>query len=264
VEWAHAIAPRANILLVEASSATFASLMAAVDYAAAHAHVVSMSWGASDFAGETGYDYHFNRSGVVFTAASGDSGTGVLYPAASPYVVAVGGTTLHLSGTGALTAAETAWSGSGGGVSPHEAEPGYQTAFGISSGSKRGSPDVSYDANPGTGFAVYDSTPYAGLSGWMVFGGTSAGAPQWAALVALADQARVAAGRGYLSSNGLSAAPEYGAATGASSYAANYRDVTSGSNGGGSSVTLAHAGYDFVTGLGSPLANKLVPYLAAH
>src|SRR5689334_662687 len=100
VEWAHAIAPGAGILLVVARSNSFADLLPAVDYAATHARQVSMSWGAPEFAGETAYDYHFNRPGVTFTASSGDNGAGVEWPAAAPYVTSVGGTTLRLDSTG--------------------------------------------------------------------------------------------------------------------------------------------------------------------
>src|SRR5262249_6416125 len=105
VEWAHAIAPKANILLVEASSASYGNLFAAVDYAARQPGVVavSMSWGGSEFSGETSFDSHFatpsGHPGVVFIASSGDDGAPVSYPAASPRVLAVGGTTLSLSGS---------------------------------------------------------------------------------------------------------------------------------------------------------------------
>jgi subtilase family serine protease len=261
VEWAHAIAPKANILLVEANSASFSNLMKAVSYAAGHAKVVSMSWGGSEFSGETSYDSYFNKSGVTFLVSSGDSGTGVSYPAVSPYVVGVGGTTLPLDNNGNLTGSETAWNGSGGGLSVLESKPGYQSSFPIPSlaGSKRGSPDVAYNADPNSGFSVYDSTPYYGQSGWWIVGGTSAGAPQWAGLVALVNQHRSA---GSLSSNSLTSSPLYNAA-GSSVYASNYRDITSGSNGSGI-LTTATTGYDFVTGLGSPRANNLVPYLQTH
>src|SRR5207247_1098068 len=110
VQWAHAIAPGADILLVEASTNSFSNLLGAVDVAVARgAQVVSMSWGGSEFSSEASYDSHFNVTGVTFTAASGDSGNGVIYPAASPYVVAVGGTTLPLDSSGNLTGSEVAW-----------------------------------------------------------------------------------------------------------------------------------------------------------
>jgi subtilase family serine protease len=253
VEWAHAIAPNANILLVETASNSFSNLFGGVDYAVSHgAHIVSMSWGANDFSGESSYDSHFNVAGVTFLASSGDSGGVVNYPAASPYVVSVGGTHLPLDSSGNLTGSETVWSSGGGGASLYEAEPGYQTSYGISLGG-RGTPDVSYNADPYTGVAVYDSYGSGGQSGWLVFGGTSAGAPQWAGLIALVNQGRATP----LSSSSLTTSPEYTAATGAV-YASNYRDVTSGSNG-----YPAGPGYDLATGVGSPLANNLVPYLTS-
>ena len=258
VEWAHAIAPQANILLVEAKTNSFSNLLSAVDYAVGQgAQVVSMSWGGSEFSGESSYDSHFNVSGVTFLASSGDKGSGVIYPAASPYVVGVGGTTLPLDSSGNPTSPETAWSGSGGGISSQEAEPGYQSSYPIpNTNGQRGVPDVAYDANPNTGVAVYDSTKYQGQSGWFQVGGTSAGAPQWAGLIALADQGRSTP----LSSNNFTSSPEYNAAIGTTTYANNYNDIQSGSNGGFS----ATVGYDFVTGLGSPKAKNLVPYLNTH
>lgn len=260
VEWACAIAPGANLLLVEASSASLSNLLTAVDYAARHAQVVSMSWGGSETSSETSSDSHFNVSGVSFFASSGDNGTGASYPATSPYVISVGGTTLPLDGNGNRTGAETAWSGSGGGISSYESEPGYQTSYPIpNTGGKRGFPDVAYNADPNTGVAVYDTTKYNGQSGWFQLGGTSAGSPQWAALTALVDQGRSTP----LSSNNLSSSPVYNAAA-ASVYSSNYTDITSGTNGSCGSVCTASTGYDFITGLGSPLAGNLVPYLASH
>lgn len=256
VEWAHAIAPRANILLVEAASNSFANLFGAVDYAVNQgAHIVSMSWGATDFSSETSFDSHFNKPGVMFVASAGDSGGVVNYPAASPDVLSVGGTTLPLDSSGNRTGAESAWSSGGGGSSAYEAEPGYQVNFGITiTNGHRGTPDVAYDANPNTGFAVYDSFSYQGRKGWLVFGGTSAGAPQWAALAALVDQARPT----WLTSTDVANSKIYDAAVG-SRYASNYTDITTGSNG-----FPATTGYDLATGLGSPLANALVPYLIAN
>src|SRR5262249_25533240 len=150
--------------------------------------IVSMSWGSPDASGESSYDSHFEKSGVTFLAAAGDSGGQVDYPSASPYVVSVGGTTLNVDSSGNYKS-ESAWSRGGGGPSKYESEPGYQKSYGISL-SGRGTPDVAYDANPSTGFSVYDTVPYDGRTGWFKVGGTSAGAPQWAALVALADQGR--------------------------------------------------------------------------
>jgi subtilase family serine protease len=260
-QWAHAIAPGADILLVEAKNSFLSSLLGAVDIAVSNgARVVSMSWGGSEFSSESLYDSHFNHAGVIFTAASGDSGTGVIWPAASPYVVGVGGTTLPLDSSGDLAGSETAWSGSGGGISAYEYEPGYQSSYPIGgTNGYRGVPDVAYDADPSTGISVYDSTPYQGQTGWFQVGGTSVGTPQWAALIVLADQTRAT----LLSSNNLSKSSLYDAATG-TVYASNYRDITLGSNGSCGSVCTAQTAYDWITGLGTPLATNLVPYLITH
>jgi subtilase family serine protease len=252
VEWAHAVAPQANILLVEAQTSSFTNLLGAVDYAVGQgAHTVSMSWGGTEFSAESNYDSHFNVPGVMLLASAGDSGGVVNYPSASPYVVSVGGTMLDFNRSGTFSG-ETAWASGGGGASAYEPEPGYQTAYGISL-SGRGTPDVSYDADPNSGVSVYDTTRYHGQTGWWQVGGTSAGAPQWAGLVALADQSRATP----LTSANLISSPLYSAATGSVNYASNFRDITSGSNGYPATI-----GYDLATGLGSPLANSLVPYLA--
>lgn len=239
VQWVHAIAPSAKILLVEATSSAISSLVAAVDYARSRSDVVavSMSWGGSEFSGESSYDTHFTSSyGATFFAASGDSGAGVWWPAVSAKVVGVGGTTLTFAAGGGVSS-ETAWSGSGGGASAYVAEPSYQTTYGVSgTNGKRAVPDVSYDANPSSGVSVYDSTPYSGSSGWWVVGGTSAGTPQWAAIQSL----------GLSSSNSAFYTDAKSA-----SHSSYFRDITSGSNG-----YPAKVGYDLVTGLGSPLTTN--------
>ena len=245
VEWAHAIAPAANIILVEASTSSFTNLLAAEDYARNHAQVVSNSWGSSEFSGETSYDYHFTSptgKNVVFTVASGDSGSPAGYPGVAPGVLSTGGTTLPLDASGNLIASETGWSGSGGGISTYEPLPSYESGLGYT---HRTNPDVAYNSDPNTGYYVLDS--YSG--GWYAVGGTSAAAPQWAGLVALADQTR--------------STPLNGPALLSLIYGlkgANFNDITSGSNGGYS----AGPGYDLVTGWGSPQAQKLVPYLSTH
>ena len=157
VEWAHAMAPGATIMLVEASSDNNSDLFAAVSYASSHANVVSMSWGASEFSGEAGNDStYFDHAGVAFVASSGDSGAPPIYPAASPNVLAVGGTTLTL-GAGNVWSSETGWSGSGGGLSAYESQPSYQNGVVTQSSSARANPDVAYDADPNTG--VTSMTP---------------------------------------------------------------------------------------------------------
>src|SRR5438445_3732669 len=252
VEWAHAMAPGAKIILVEAQNSFLDSLLSAVDYAALqpNVHQVSMSWVTNELSGESSLDYHFNVAGVSFTASSGDHGVGVAYPAASPYVVSVGGTTLNVDGSGNVQS-ETAWSGSGGGVSLYESRPSYQTGFNSNSG--RGVPDVSYVADPNTGVSLYDSFGYGGRN---QVGGTSVGAPQWAAITDIVNS-----GGGQLSSASFGTNTAlYNAATGPV-YSANYRDITSGSNGICGTNCNAGPNYDFVTGVGSPLTNSLIPYL---
>ncbi len=254
VEWAHAIAPGAKILLVEARSNTVSNLLGAVDYAAKQpgVHQVSMSWGAGEFSGESGYDYHFQVNGVSFLASSGDQGS-ILWPAASPNVISVGGTTLNVDSQGNVIS-ETAWNSggysSGGGISCCESIPGYQSTFSIpTTNGKRGVPDVSYVAD---NISVLDSLS----GGWFVVGGTSVGSPQWSAVVGIVNSNRSTP----LSTNSLSTNYLYTAATTSTNYnnLNNYRDITSGCNTVG---FCAMRGYDFVTGLGSPLANNSIPYL---
>ncbi|HVA49693.1 MAG TPA: S53 family peptidase [Pirellulales bacterium] len=258
VEWAHAMAPGANLLLVEANDSSLGNLLAAVDVARNHPGVVavSMSWGAGEFASESSYDYHFTTPGVTFVAASGDSGGQVIWPAASPNVLSVGGTTLNLDLPSGTYVSESGWSGSGGGLSAYEPEPTYQSGVvptTLDSSGKRATPDVAYNANPNTGVPVYDSISYSGQSGWFQVGGTSAGAPQWSGLVAVADQARQNAGQSSLAN---AQADLYSVA---STSTTDFHDVTSGSAGG----NTATSGYDLVTGLGTPVANNLVQSLAS-
>jgi subtilase family serine protease len=228
VQWAHAIAPGAKILLVEASTNSFANLLAAEDYAKTHAQYVSNSWGGSEFSGETSYDSHFAQSGVSFFVSSGDSGLPADYPSASPNVISVGGTTLHFSGS--TFTGETGWSGGGGGCSAYETANPAQSAFGgyaqVNCGGKRATPDVSLDADPASGVSVYDSVRYQGQSGWFQVGGTSASSPMWAARSADAGVA-------------VDAAYVYGSSI-------TYRDITSGNNGASCLI-----GYDLCTGRGS-------------
>jgi hypothetical protein len=261
VQWAHSIAPGAKIVLVESSTNTLGNLLGGVDTAVGTgAQQVSNSWGGSEFSSESSYDYHFNSNTASFFVASGDGGHGVEWPAASPYVVSVGGTTLVTDSSGNWMS-ETAWSGSGGGISKYEPKPSYQNIF--NTNSNRAVPDVAYDGDPNTGVYVYDSVPINGNSGWWIVGGTSAGAPQWASISAIANSqnAKLAS-----SSFGTSSAL-YGAASGAESspqtnpYLTNYHDITSGSNGNCGSICNAGPGYDEVTGVGSPQSNNLISYI---
>jgi kumamolisin len=184
IEWAHAMAPNAKIVLVEAATNSFANLFQAVDVASSIANTqeVSMSWGGSEFSSEAGYDGHFTHGGIVYFAASGDTGGATIYPGVSPNVVSAGGTRINRDASGTFVN-ETGWSGSGGGPSKYESRPAYQNIIQTIVGGKRGVPDYSFDADPSTGVSVYDSTSCSGNSGWLVFGGTSVSSPSLAGIV---------------------------------------------------------------------------------
>lgn len=255
VQWAHAIAPGAAILLVEAKDSSLANLNTAIAYAAKQTgvSVISNSWGAAgEISGQTTMNSYCKLTKAVCVFASGDYGNPGGYPAYNPYVLSVGGTTLNLStsSTGAVSvASETSWSGTGGGVSIYETKPAYQTKLPYA---KRTIPDVSYDADPATGFSVYDSTPYNGQSGWFQMGGTSAGAPQWAGILAVANQLRKNARKAPLAAwNSTTNAMPAGNAVYA--LTSGMSDITSGStNGSCGSICTVSVGYDALTGLGSP------------
>ncbi len=243
IEWAHAMAPNAKIVLVEAASNFFSDLFRAVDVASqivganSGSGEVSMSWGGSEFSTESQFDGHFAAPRMVYFAASGDTGGATIYPSASPNVVAAGGTTIQRDLNGSFTG-ETGWSGSGGGPSKYESRPSYQSSISSIVGSQRGVPDFSFDADPGSGVSVYDSTPCQGLSGWLVFGGTSVSSPSLAGIVNLA-------GHFYSSSNG-ELTTIYGT-LGTSNYPLDFNDITQGTAGSFSATT----GWDFVTGVGT-------------
>jgi hypothetical protein len=255
VEWAHALAPAANILLVEANSSGYADLFAAIDYARNYPGVVavSMSFGTNEWNGETSYDYHFTtptgHTGVTFVAPSGDNGTasGAQYQAVSPNVLGVGGTQLTLDSLGNYLS-ETGWSGSGGGFSVSYPQPSYQKGVVTQGSSQRGTPDVAFNSSSGSPYAVYDSYGYGG---WVMAYGTSLAAPSWAALIAIADQGRALAGQGSLDGPSQTLPKLYALPQG------DFHDITTGSNGGYS----AGPGYDLVTGRGTPIANLIVPAL---
>ncbi len=270
VEWAHAIAPKANILLVEAKDNSYDNLMAAVDWSVGKANslntapsnptpanVVSMSWGGPEFLAETSYDSHFKVNGVTFIAASGDKAGIVQYPSASPWVLSVGGTTITIktNGTTYSYGSETAWSGTsgqsggGGGLSAYELIPGYQNqlpAGSFSVKNYRATPDLSFVANPSTGVNIYDSQ--SGWSGWGIVGGTSLGTPAIAGAVAIANQKRIALKKPSLTTNSLTSSFAYSAAGSATYYTNNYHDITSGLD----ASYKAQTGYDLTNGLGSP------------
>ncbi|HTU91468.1 MAG TPA: S53 family peptidase [Gemmataceae bacterium] len=275
IEWAHAIAPGANIIVFEANSASPSDLDQAVATAAAYpgVSVVSMSFGSPEDNTATSTDSIFTtpagHQGVTFVAASGDYGsfggsglttTNVDYPAASPNVLGVGGTSLVLNSDNSYNS-ETAWGngansasqgGSGGGFSQYESEPAYQES--VQNTGKRAVPDVAFDADPNTGVAVYDSYNNGTATPWVEVGGTSLAAPSWSGLIAIADEGVVHDGGTTLNGPTQTIPDLYKLYQVDPSY---FHDITSGSNGAYS----AHAGYDEVTGMGSPVANKLIPAL---
>jgi len=237
-EVAHAMCPDCRLELIEAKTDSITNLLTAVNEAVATgAPVVSMSWGGSETSSEVSNDAHFKHSGVTFLASSGDSGYGVSWPAASPEVMAIGGTHLPLSSSGARATTETVWTGTGSGCSRYEAKPAWQTDPGCAN---RTVADLAADADPSTGAAVYTSLSSDG-AGWYEVGGTSLAAPLVAGLVAdskASGQATVMA-------------KLYG-----SLGTSRLHDVKSGSTGSCSPSYLckAIAGYDGPSGVGSPAA----------
>jgi N-acetylneuraminic acid mutarotase len=232
-----AICPRCHILLVEADTSSIADLGAAVNQAVAQgAKYVSNSYAtAYEYPAETQWDaQYYNHPGVAVTASAGDSGSGTVFPATSPHVVAVGGTSLARDTSSPRGWSETAWSGTGSGCSGYEPKPAWQHDTGCT---HRTETDVSAVADPATGVAVYDSYQ---VGGWAVFGGTSVSSPIIASVYALAGKpASLSYPASYLYA-----------------HPSALNDVTSGSNsaGGCSPVYLCTAGpgYDGPTGLGTP------------
>ena len=227
VDMASAICPNCHILLVEAASSSTSNLTTAEQYATAHAKFVSNSWSGNE--GNTSFDSSYNVAGVAITAATGDSGFNATaqWPAILSSVTGVGGTSL----TSVSPRAESAWSGAGSGCSTIYAKPSFQN--GINTGcSKRAQSDVSADADPNTGVAVYDTFH---VGGWLVFGGTSVATPIIASVFALVNNT----------------------STNSNSYVyahkSSLNDITSGSNGScGAPLCTAGVGWDGPTGLGTP------------
>jgi len=252
VEWSHAMAPKASIILFEASGADDTDLIStAVNTARNYPGVsaITMSFGRSESSSDTSLNSMFTtptgHGGVTFLASTGDDGSPGEFPAYSPNVVAVGGTTLTLSGNS--YSSETGWADGGGGQSVYESRPSYQS--GVQTSAYRQIPDISFDADPASGVAVYDSYGQGSSTPWVQVGGTSVSSPCWAGLIAIADQLRVSQGLTTMDGPTQTLPTLYGMPSG------DFHDILSGSNGGFS----AHSGYDEVTGIGSPVANKLVP-----
>jgi subtilase family serine protease len=235
VDMVSATCPLCHILLVEANSASFANLGAAVNTAAGlGATAISNSYGGSD-SSDASLGSFYNHPGIAVTASSGDGGFGVEFPASSSFVVAVGGTSLRTAAN-ARGWTESAWSGAGSGCSA------FNTAIPSAASFNTGCPrravaDVSAVADPNTGVAVFDSVPFQGFSGWLVFGGTSVSSPIIASVYGLAGNAAT------IDANDF----PY-------QHAGSLFDVTTGSNGTCSPAQLctARVGWDGPTGLGTP------------
>ncbi len=248
IEWAYAMSPTATIYLVEAASNSFPDMMTAVQkandlVAAAGGGFVSQSWGGTEFPGETGTGFDSVYAGaspkVTFLASSGDS-PGVIWPSTSPYVVAVGGTSLSRNPATGNIQGELTWQQGGGGLSAYESRPSYQNSTGSITGGHRGTPDIAAVADPDTGVWVY-----AGYNGgWYIVGGTSVSSPVSAGILSWKGKGTTALQQMlrniYLTSV--------------------YRDVTSG-NCGPYAGWVAAKGYDLCTGMGS-IAAGATPLVA--
>jgi hypothetical protein len=255
VEWAHVVAPGASIDLVEATSDSFSDMMTAVNTARnlPGVSVVSMSFdwteaqldslngSGSELSSDATFATPAGHQGVTFVAATGDDGYPGGYPAYSPSVLAVGGTSLYTSG--GSYSYEYPWSGSGDGASIYESEPGFQAA--VQNSGSREIGDVAFVGDPNTGVALYDSYDFGSSTPWTTIGGTSLSTVCWAGLVATADQLRTSQGQGTL--DGASQ-------TLPGLYALPQTDFHS---------PAASWGYSEGTGVGTPVANKLVPDLAS-
>jgi subtilase family serine protease len=234
VQWAHAMAPNAAIVLVEAASnnnsALYTAVTAANNYIKAHGGKgeVSMSWGGSETSGEASSDHYFTQSGVVYFASSGDS-PGVIYPSSSVNVISAGGTQVNRSG-GKYTN-QTAWSDGGGGASAYEPRPSFQSVVSGKVGSHRGTPDLSFDASGSSPVAVYNSNCY---SGWVEVYGTSVASPSLAGVINSAGT--------FQPSSNVEGTEIYANYTNKS----DFTDITSGSCG----THSAASGWDFCTGVG--------------
>ncbi|WP_197339632.1 putative Ig domain-containing protein [Ralstonia solanacearum] len=255
VQWAHATAPLARIVLIESPDASISSLLGAVNLANAMGPgIVSMSFGAAEGSWTASVDSAFASANMSYVAATGDSGSGVQWPSVSKSVLGVGGTHLTYSGT---TRSETVWSGTGGGISQYTSVPAYQTSAvpGIGTLSKRSVADVAFNADPYSGQYLAVITPGSASVSWHSVGGTSLATPQWAGLLAVANAVRAQSSQGVL---GLAQTFLYGGvASHPTLYASAFSDITLGSD-GTCSTCSAHAGYDQPSGLGTPNVASLL------
>ena len=260
VQWAHATAPLARIVLIEAADASINNLLGAIKLANAMGPgIVSMSFGALEGNWTASVDSVFSNTSMTYLAATGDSGAAVSWPAVSSNVVAVGGTTLTYSGTGTRT--EVGWSGTGGGTSLYTSTPSYQTNAvpGLGTVAHRTVADVSFNADPASGQYVAVVAPGSTTVNWLSVGGTSLSTPQWAGLIAVANASRALVAKPAL---GAPHAMLYGQiATVPGTYASAFADVAKGSDGTCATCT-SKVGYDQLTGLGTPNVTSLLSALS--
>lgn len=273
VQWSHATAPLARIILLEAPSGTLTNLTAAIQLANLMGPgVVSMSFGGAEGSYVPAYDGIFTRAGSSYVASTGDSGAGVNWPSVSTNVMAVGGTTLNYTGAGVRS--EVTWSGTGGGLSAFEIEPTFQTVVTVpgepvaKAGAKtaptmyRGVADVALTADPMRGVYVAMIPRGARAVSWGAFGGTSVGAPQWSGVIAVANAQRAAVSKAALGGKAVAMLYQNVAAV-KGIYAGAFCDVSAGSD-GTAATAKAGNGYDLPTGLGTPNVSNLLAQYAAY
>jgi kumamolisin len=265
IEWAHAMAPAARIILVEACSSSYSDLLfaeqvAGIKVSALGGGEISNSWGSAEFSTEVGTTddvfYRYYWTNITYFASAGDSGWGAAYPSSSPWVVSAGGTTVNRDSSGNFQS-ESCWSGSGGGVSAFElwqSPPSILNGMGpwsnyqyqFAGQGARQTPDMSFNSDPASGVYVYDTYGYGG---WLQVGGTSVASPSLAGIVNAANNRLGTApytGGYYINEeDGLI----YDQLYAKTAYVANFYDVTTGSNGTGHSAGTL---YDQCTGVGSP------------
>ena len=260
VQWAHATAPLARIIVIEAADASLNSLIGSVKLANAMGPgVVSMSFGANEGTYTASVDAAFTGANMSYLAATGDNGAAVSWPAVSPKVVAVGGTTLTYSGTGVRS--EKSWSGTGGGTSAYTPTPSYQnsTIPGVGTPVRRTVADVAFNADPASGQYVAVLTPGSTTPNWVSAGGTSLSTPQWAGLVAIANSMRALSSKAPLTTPHAVLYGQIGAVP--MNYASAFADITTGTN-GTCATCVAKAGYDSLAGLGTPNVTSLLQILS--
>lgn len=251
VSWVHATAPHASIVLIEAADSSLTSMVGAIKLANKMGPgVVNMSFAIQEGSWVANQEPLFSTAGMSYVAASGDNGTQVNWPAVSAQVLAVGGTTLSWDGTNRV---ESGWAGSGGGVSAFVGLPTYQSGvlWGSNALTARTVPDVSFNADPRSGQYVY-FTNSQGVGRWVIAGGTSLAAPQWAGILAIHN-----ARKGTVVKSSEVLAKLY-----LQNLASHFWDITVTSE--NSSRVCSYfsceplAGFDLVTGVGSPKVSSLL------